>query len=87
MENNYSSNQNFDVNYNNSEICQKDEINNKINYSVDINLPSKVKRESKLEEVLLEHFQSQMKNDKQRTKPRDFSEIDSLIFGDFELGQ
>lgn len=87
MENNYSSNQNFDGNYNNSEICQKDEINNKINYSVDINLPSKLKRESKLEEVLLEHFQSQMKNDKQRTKPRDFSEIDSLIFGDFELGQ
>jgi hypothetical protein len=28
-----------------------------------------------------------MKNEKQRNKPRDFSEIDSLIFGDFEIAQ
>lgn len=46
MENNYSSTQNFEDNFNNSENCEKVEMNNKINYSVDINIPSKSKRES-----------------------------------------
>jgi hypothetical protein len=39
-------------NFDQSDDCE----NNKVNYSVDLNIPSKIYRESKLEEVLMEHF-------------------------------